>query len=80
MLRTCVRRQQSLQPGSRGLAKVLGIFIEELLGIGDGAQRAKRGPKSQLERQLEAVATLPRNQQQKILAVVEALIAHHAER
>ncbi|MGI9165082.1 MAG: helix-turn-helix domain-containing protein [Pyrinomonadaceae bacterium] len=61
-------------------AKVLGVSMEELLGIGDGAQRAKRGPKSQLERQLEAVATLPRNQQQKILAVVEAMIAHHAER
>jgi hypothetical protein len=42
--------------------------------------RAKRGPKSQLERQLEAIATLPRNQQQKTLAVVEAMIAHHAER
>lgn len=62
------------------LAKVLGVSMEELLGINDGAQRAKRGPKSQLERQLEAIATLPRNQQQKILAVVEAMIAHHAER
>lgn len=62
------------------LAKALGVSIEELLGISDGAQRAKRGPKSQLERQLEAIATLPRNQQQKILAVVEATIAHHAER
>ena len=62
------------------LAKALGVSLEDLLGIGDGAQRAKRGPKSQLERQLEAIATLPRNQQQKILAVVEAMIAHHAER
>jgi len=58
------------------LAKVLGVSMEELLGIGDGAQRPKRGPKSQLERQLEAIATLPRHQQQKILAVVEAMIAH----
>jgi len=57
------------------LAKVLGVSMEELLGIGDGAQRPKR-PKSQLERQLEAIATLSRNQQQKILAVVEAMIAH----
>jgi transcriptional regulator with XRE-family HTH domain len=62
------------------LAKALGVSLEDLLGIGDGAQRAKRGPKSQLERQLEAIATLPRNQQQKILAVVEAMIAHHAQR
>lgn len=58
------------------LAKVLGVSMEELLGINDGAQRSKRGPKSQLERQLEAVATLPRQQQQKILDVVEAMIAH----
>jgi phosphoglycolate phosphatase-like HAD superfamily hydrolase len=62
------------------LAKALGVSIEDLLGIGDAAQRAKRGPKSQLERQLEAVATLPRNEQQKILAVVEAMIAHHTTR
>jgi transcriptional regulator with XRE-family HTH domain len=62
------------------LAKALGVSIEDLLGIDDSAQRAKRGPKSQLERQLEAIATLPRNQQQKILAVVEAMIAHHAPR
>ena len=50
--------------------------MEELLGINEAAQRSKRGPKSQLERQLEAVATLPHHQQQKILGVVEALIAH----
>jgi transcriptional regulator with XRE-family HTH domain len=63
-----------------GLANALGVSVDQLLGIGDGAQRAKRGPKSQLERQLEAIATLPRNQQQKILAVVEAMIAHHSAR
>ena len=58
------------------LAKVLGVSMEELLGINEGTQRSKRSPRSQLERQLEAVATLSRHQQQKILAVVEALIAH----
>jgi transcriptional regulator with XRE-family HTH domain len=47
------------------LAKVLGVSKEELLGINEGAQRSKRGPKCQLERQLEAVATLPRHQQQR---------------
>jgi hypothetical protein len=50
--------------------------MEEVLGIDNGAQRSKRGPQSQLERQLEAIATLPRHQQQKILDVVEAMIAH----
>ena len=41
------------------LAKALGVSLKDLLG--DGAQRAKRGPKSQLERQLEAIATPPRS-------------------
>jgi len=50
--------------------------MEEVLGIDNGAQGSKRGPKSQLERQLEAIATVPRHQQQKILAVVEAIFAH----
>ena len=57
-------------------AKALGVSMEEVLGIDNGAQRSKRGPKSQLERQLEIVGTLPRHQQQKILDVVEAMIAH----
>jgi len=50
--------------------------MEAILGINNAGQRNKRGPKSQLERQLEAIATLPRQQQQKILDVVEAMIAH----
>jgi transcriptional regulator with XRE-family HTH domain len=61
-----------------GIAKALGVTIEEVLGISE-SQARKRGPKSRLERQLESIGKLPRNQQQKILAVVEAFIAQHAE-
>jgi transcriptional regulator with XRE-family HTH domain len=61
-------------------AKALGVSMEELLGVDSGAQRSKRGRKSQLERQLEAISTLPRSQQLKILAVVEAFINQHAIR
>jgi hypothetical protein len=50
--------------------------IPSTLGIDNGAQRLKRRPNSQLERQFEFVAKLPRQQQQKILDVVEAMIAH----
>jgi hypothetical protein len=64
---------------SDDVVKVLGVSLGELLGISNGGRRTKRGPKSQLERQPEAVATLPRYQQQKILAVVEAMIAHQRE-
>jgi transcriptional regulator with XRE-family HTH domain len=56
------------------LAKALDVSLEEVLGLHQSAGK-KRGPKSQLERQLEAVADLPRSQQQQILNVVQALIA-----
>lgn len=59
------------------LAKSLGVSIEELLGVANSHPR-KRGPKSRLERQLERISRLPRNQQEKILAVVEAFIDKHA--
>lgn len=61
-------------------AKALGVSMEELLGVDSGARGPKRGRKSQLERQLEAIATLPRSQQLKILAVVEAFINQYAIR
>jgi hypothetical protein len=50
--------------------------MEAIPGINNTGQHSKRGPKSQLERQLEAIAALPRHQQQKILDVVEAMIPH----
>jgi transcriptional regulator with XRE-family HTH domain len=59
------------------LAKILGVSVEEILGI-DAPTPCKRGPKSRLERQLEAIADLPRSQQQKILEVVEALIERNS--
>jgi len=61
-----------------GLAAALGVSIETVLGIAEG-NGAKRGPKSRLEKRLEAVAALPRQEQRRILSVVEALLAqyHH---
>jgi transcriptional regulator of acetoin/glycerol metabolism len=48
--------------------------VEEVLGVSRTTAR-KRGPKSQLEKQLEAIADLPWAQQQRILNVVQASIA-----
>jgi hypothetical protein len=48
--------------------------VEEVLGVSQIAAR-KRGPKSQMEKQLESIADLPRARQQRILNVVQALIA-----
>lgn len=55
------------------MAKALDVSVEEVLGVPQTAAK-KRGPKSQLEKQLEAVADLPRAQQQQILNVVQALL------
>jgi len=60
------------------LAQALGVSIEQILGT--NGSHNKRGPKSQLERQLEAVAQLPRHQQKKIIDVVNALVAQNSNR
>ena len=44
-------------------AKALDVSVEEILGVSQTTAR-ERGPKSQLEKQLEAIADLPRAQQQ----------------
>jgi transcriptional regulator with XRE-family HTH domain len=61
------------------LADALGVTIEDVLGMSE-SQTRKRGPKSQLEKQMEAIGKLPRSKQQQIAAVIEAFIAQHAER
>jgi len=43
------------------LADALGVTVEDILGISN--KNAKRGPKSKLERQLDAVRRLPRKEQ-----------------
>ena len=61
------------------MAKALGVTIEEILGLEPSGQK-KRGPQSQLERQFAAIASLPRKEQQQLLAVVDAFITQHATR
>jgi transcriptional regulator with XRE-family HTH domain len=58
------------------LAQALGVSLDELIGGTQTAAR-KRGPKSQLEQRMEAVAKLPRSTQQKIMTVLDAFIAQH---
>src|SRR5262245_60478211 len=60
----------------RHLSQALGVSLDELIGGTQTASR-KRGPKSQLEQRMEAVAKLPRPAQQKILAVLDAFIAQY---
>jgi hypothetical protein len=39
--------------------------------------KKKSGPQSQLEKQMQAIASLPRKEQQQLLAVVEVFISQH---
>jgi transcriptional regulator with XRE-family HTH domain len=57
---------------------VLGVPVEQVLGVAAKNGSAKRGPKSELERRLENVRRLPRTEQKRILQVVDALLAQHA--
>jgi len=44
------------------LAEVLGVTVEEILGISN--KKSKRGPKTKLERQLDYVRLLPRSEKE----------------
>lgn len=60
------------------VAEILDVSANELLGLDAKAVPKKRGPQSQLEKQMAAIASLPRKEQQQLLAVVEAFISQHA--
>lgn len=67
-----------------GLARVLDTPVELLIGE-DGAddasavspRRTKRGPPSRLERQLDAVAQLPRARQKFVSDMLDTVLAQH---
>ena len=55
------------------MARALGVSVEEILG--EPAPDKNRGPGGKLGEVVEDLASLPRRQQQKILSVVEDMIA-----
>jgi len=57
------------------LAEELGTTVEELLTGKNGKKRHRGGPPGRLRETFDHVAKLPRKQQQKILDVVDALLA-----
>jgi transcriptional regulator with XRE-family HTH domain len=59
------------------LAGALGVDVEQLLSE-DGSKRRGRGPTGKMRQLFEAASHLPRNQQQKIAAVLEPFILQHA--
>jgi len=58
------------------MAKALGVTVEELLG--EPKLRRATAPGGKARQMFDAVSRLPRRQQQKIVEVVEALVAQHA--
>jgi len=58
------------------IAKALGVTVETLLG--EPVARRTASPAGKARQVFEAVSRLPRRQQQKIVEVVEALVAQHA--
>ena len=58
------------------IAKALGVTVEELLG--EPKPRRVAAPGGKARQVFEAVSRLPRRQQEKIVEVVEALVARHA--
>ena len=58
------------------MAKALGVTVEQLLG--QPAPRRNGAPGGKLGQVFQDVNKLPRRQQEKIIDVVQALVAQHA--
>ena len=54
-------------------ARTLGVRVTDILQMDDGS-RAKRGPKSKIERQLDAVRQLPRGEQQFVSKLLDNIL------
>lgn len=67
-----------------GLARALEVSVESLVGEDEDSgtsivapRRSKRGPPSKLERQLDAIARLPKAEQRAVSTVLSAVLAQH---
>ncbi|MGH9968238.1 MAG: helix-turn-helix domain-containing protein [Pyrinomonadaceae bacterium] len=61
------------------LAQALNVSVDDLVGI-NGSKKRGSGPTGKMKQLFEAASRLPRSQQQKIAALLEPFIAHHAGR
>jgi len=53
--------------------------VEDLVGS-NGTKKRGTGPTGKMKQLFEAASQLPRSQQQKLAAIIEPFIAHHAGR
>jgi transcriptional regulator with XRE-family HTH domain len=60
------------------LASLLAVEVADLFGAPKRKKAAKPGPPGKTEQVFQTVAKLPRHKQQRILGVVEALVAQES--
>lgn len=58
------------------LAQALNVSVDDLVGT-NGQKKRGNGPTGRMHQLFEAASRLPRSQQQKIAALLEAFIAHN---
>ncbi|KQV49841.1 MULTISPECIES: hypothetical protein [unclassified Duganella] len=56
------------------VAKVLNVSLDELFGTECHLGRGKRGPASQLERNIERISELPKQKQRFVMEMLEAVL------
>jgi transcriptional regulator with XRE-family HTH domain len=57
------------------VAHTLSVSLDELFGESKPAARGKPGPEPQLQQQIEAVAQLPKSQQQFVARMIKTVLA-----
>jgi transcriptional regulator with XRE-family HTH domain len=62
------------------LAKTLGVRVEDVIAIETTTPARRPGPVGRAQKAFEQVARLPRRQQDKIIEIVEALVAQHSRK
>jgi hypothetical protein len=60
------------------LAQAPGVTVAELLGAKTGPGEKRSGPTGKRQRLFEQASELPRRQQEKVVAVLEAFVAQHS--
>lgn len=61
------------------LAEALNVSVEDLVGS-NGTKKRGSGPPGKMKQLFEAASQLPRSQQQKLAAVLEAFVNQHSAR
>ena len=71
------RRPVALRPDQlQSLASALSLPVETLLANGESKRRGS-GPAGKMRQLFEAASKLPRNQQEKILAILQPFVREH---